>query len=105
MGIGLPKRGIFRKKRFAEHAGITTNSDAEGSLLESIAEPTTEGRKLLHDMAQHFRMSARAYHRILHVSRTIADLEGERIVQRHHIAESVSYRFYRESAAGRAKLG
>ncbi|MGE4610335.1 MAG: hypothetical protein AAED33_02850 [Paracoccaceae bacterium] len=50
-------------------------------------------------------MSTRAYTRILRVSRTIADLDGERIVQRHHIAESVIYRFYRESATGRAKLG
>jgi len=95
----------LQKSRFAEHDGIFTNSDAEGGLLEAIAEPTTEGRKLLNDMAQHFRMSARAYHRILRVSRTIADLDGDRIVQRHHIAESVSYRFYRESATGRAKLG
>ncbi len=95
----------IQRERFADYDGMSTNSDAEGTLLEAIAEPTTEGRKLLGDMAQHFRMSARAYHRILRVSRTIADLEGERIVQRHHIAESVSYRFYRESASGRAKLG
>jgi magnesium chelatase family protein len=95
----------IQRERFADHEGMSTNSDAEGALLEAIAEPTTEGRKLLGDMAQHFRMSARAYHRILRVSRTIADLEGEQIVQRHHIAESVSYRFYRESASGRAKLG
>ncbi len=95
----------IQRERFAKYDGMSTNSDAEGALLEAIAEPTTEGRKLLGEMAQHFRMSARAYHRILRVSRTIADLEGERIVQRHHIAESVSYRFYRESASGRAKLG
>lgn len=97
-------RGL-QKARFAEHDGVYTNSDAEGALLEQVAEPTTEGRKLLNEMAQHFRMSARAYHRILRVSRTIADLEGETIVQRHHIAESVGYRFYRESVTGRAKLG
>ena len=95
----------IQRIRFEEHDGISTNSDAEGVLLETIADPTAEGRKLLNDMAQHFRMSARAYHRILRVSRTIADLEGEDIVQRHHIAESVGYRFYRESASGRAKLG
>lgn len=73
--------------------------------LRFLLETDLEDMLAVGDMAQHFRMSARAYHRILRVSRTIADLEGERIVQRHHIAESVSYRFYRESASGRAKLG
>lgn len=83
----------IQRARFAEHPGMTTNSDAEGELLQEIAEPTTEGRKLLGDLAEFHKMSARSYHRILRVSRTIADLSGEPIVQKKHIAEAASYRF------------
>lgn len=83
----------IQRARFSDHPGMTTNSDAEGELLQDIAEPTTEGRKLLSDLAEFHRMSARSYHRILRVSRTIADLSGEPIVQKHHIAEAASYRF------------
>ncbi|MEE9453612.1 MAG: YifB family Mg chelatase-like AAA ATPase [Paracoccaceae bacterium] len=93
----------IQTQRFADHDGIKTNSDAEGGILETISQPTPEGKALLNDMAHRFRMSARAYHRILRVSRTIADLEGEITVQRHHIAEAVSYRFYRESKLKQVK--
>ena len=47
---------------------------------------------LLHDAAEKMKFSARAYHRILKVARTLADLEDAETVGRLHIAESISYR-------------
>ena len=78
--------------RFAGHASARVNADAEGSLLEQIATPDDEGRALLLRVAEKFGLSARGYHRILRVARTIADLEGADDVRRPHVAEAVSYR-------------
>lgn len=79
-------------RRFADHPGTRVNADAEGSLLEEIAAPDAEGRALLVKVAERFGLSARGYHRVLRVARTIADLEGAATVRQPHVAEAVSYR-------------
>lgn len=71
---------------------VRSNSDAEGSLLEEFATPDTEGRELLLRIAEKFGLSARGYHRVLRVARTIADLDGSADVRRPHVAEAASYR-------------
>ncbi|HEV8035392.1 YifB family Mg chelatase-like AAA ATPase [Yoonia sp.] len=78
--------------RFAGHGTARVNADAEGHLLDEIATPDAEGRALLLKIAERFGLSARGYHRVLRVARTIADLEGEANVHRPHVAEAVSYR-------------
>ena len=78
--------------RFAGHDIARVNADAEGSLLEQIATPDAEGRALLLRVAEKFGLSARGYHRILRVARTIADLDGCDDVGRPHVAEAVSFR-------------
>jgi magnesium chelatase family protein len=78
--------------RFEEMDGLRVNADAEGRLLEEIATPDAEGRALLTRVATRFGLSARGYHRILRVARTIADLDGEANVRLPHVAEAVSYR-------------
>lgn len=78
--------------RFAEHPEVRVNADAEGRLLEEIAAPDAEGRTLLAQVAERFRLSARGYHRVLRVARTIADLAGSETVRRPHVAEAVSFR-------------
>lgn len=78
--------------RFAGHAGLRVNADAEGTLLEEIATPDSEGRALLAQVAERFGLSARGYHRVLRVARTIADLDGSETVRLPHVAEAVSFR-------------
>ena len=78
--------------RFQGHASARVNADLEGSLLEATASPDAEGRALLARVAERFGLSARGYHRVLRVARTIADLEGSAAVRHPHIAEAVSFR-------------
>jgi magnesium chelatase family protein len=71
---------------------IRTNAEADGQLLDEIATPEPEGRKLLLDAADRLHLSARGYHRVLRVARTLADLDGAAQVRRIHVAEALSYR-------------
>ncbi len=71
---------------------IRTNAEADGALLDEIATPDPAGLALLQRAADRLRLSARGYHRVLRVARTLADLEGAAAVVRHHIAEALSYR-------------
>ena len=71
---------------------VRTNSEAPASLLEEIAQPDAQGAKLLRDAAETMRLSARGYHRVLRVARTLADLDGAERIGRLHLAEALSYR-------------
>ncbi len=68
------------------------NQALAGSLLESHARPGEAGRALLARAMERLHLSARAYHRILRVARTIADLEGEARVCARHVGEALQYR-------------
>ena len=81
----------IQTKRYAGH-GIRTNAEVDGELLEAVATPDKPGRALLASAAAAMRLSARSYHRVLKVARTIDDLAGNETVGRIHIAEALSYR-------------
>lgn len=83
--------------RFQDHKDCRVNADAEGELLEEIAKPDKEGAELLNLAAERFRLTARGYHRVLRVARTIADLENSETVGKPHLAEAVSFRLLGES--------
>jgi len=76
----------------AGEPGIFTNAAASSTLIEKMVNPDRESQALLLQAAERFRLSARAYHRVLKVARTLADLAGVEKVARPHIAEALSYR-------------
>jgi len=78
--------------RFAGHGTIRLNADLVGAMLDEVASPDPCGRELLNKVALRFGLSARGYHRVLRVARTIADLAGADSVGRTHVAEAVSFR-------------
>ena len=71
---------------------MRTNACVHGSALEEVARPDAGGLALLRDASEAMRLSARGYHRVLRVARTLADLDGADKVGRVHLAEALSYR-------------
>ena len=87
-----------QRTRYAD-AGLRTNAEAEGEILEAAASPDADGKALLVRAAEGLKLTARGYHRVLRVARTIADLDGAGAVGRPHIAEALSYRRVASAAA------
>ncbi len=83
-----------QRQRYAEagEPAVFTNAAAGPTLIEKVVNPDRESQALLLQAAERFRLSARAYHRVLKVARTLADLAGVERVARPHIAEALSYR-------------
>lgn len=83
-----------QRERFesAGMKGIITNARCSTAMIEIIAEPDAAGLQLLRDAAEKMKLSARGYHRILKVARTLADLDDKSTVGRIHLAEAISYR-------------
>ena len=71
---------------------MRTNAQAHGPVLEEVARADGAGLALLRDAADAMQLSARGYHRVLRVARTLADLDGAEKVGRVHLAEALSYR-------------
>ncbi|WP_407965535.1 YifB family Mg chelatase-like AAA ATPase [Bartonella sp. C271] len=88
----------IQAKRFAtlDLPHIRTNSDCPAKIIEQIAIPDQNAATLLRDVSEKMHLSARAYHRILKVARTIADLDEAQHLARHHLAEAISYRLNNE---------
>ncbi|WP_370156146.1 YifB family Mg chelatase-like AAA ATPase [Ferrovibrio sp.] len=81
----------IQRDRYRSH-GIRTNAEADGELLDRVAAPEPAGRDLLTEAAGMLHLTARGYHRVLRVARTLADLQGDAAVRRIHIAEALGYR-------------
>src|SRR5262249_36212332 len=71
---------------------VRTNAAAQGAVLDEIAKLDNASLALIHDAADAMRVTARGYHRVLRVARTLADLDGADKVGRVHLAEALSYR-------------
>ena len=94
VGARVARARDIQLKRYAAVGlpGIRTNAQVSGPVLEDVAKPDAAGLTLLRDAADAMRLSARGYHRVLRVARTLADLDGAEKVGRLHLAEALSYR-------------
>jgi len=71
---------------------VATNAAAPANLIESVVSLDGSGTALIREASERFALSARGFHRVLKLARTIADLEGVESVSRRHLAEALSYR-------------
>ena len=91
----------IQEARYADIPGIYCNAQMNSKLLARHARPDDKGLAMLKTAMNRLTLSARAYDRILKVSRTIADLEGCELIQPAHLAEAIGYRnLDREDWAG-----
>jgi magnesium chelatase family protein len=82
----------IQEKRFENHAGVYANAQISSRLLKEICVISPVGQNLLKTAMDRLNLSARAYDRILKVSRTIADLAASEDIRPEHLAEAIQYR-------------
>jgi magnesium chelatase family protein len=99
VGARVAQARAVQERRLRDHPGMRVNADLQGDVLEETAAPDAEGRELLLRAAERFGLSARGYHRVLRVARTIADLDGSAEVRKPHVAEAIGYRIASAKAA------
>ena len=95
VGARVAAARTIQRQRYADAGGartIRTNAEADDDLLTAVATPDADGVRLLTEATGQLKLSARGYHRVLRVARTLADLEGVDAVRRPHVAEALSYR-------------
>lgn len=82
----------IQENRYKDKENISCNAQLTSKLMRKYCALTSEGESLLQNAMDKLKLSARAYDRILKVSRTIADLEKSENIEPHHLAEAIQYR-------------
>ena len=78
--------------RFKDNPNVTCNSDMAPAEIRQYCRLDADGEKLVKSLMTHYQISARAYHRLLKLARTIADLDCSQNIRTQHIAEAIQYR-------------
>jgi magnesium chelatase family protein len=84
----------IQQKRFSNNglSDIVCNADMRVGEIRQFCKLQNEGQSLMRSAMTQLNLSARAYHRILKLARTIADLAGSEEIQSVHLAEALQYR-------------
>ena len=82
----------IQRERYLHHTDIHSNAQMNSRMLKEICTIETSGQQLLKTAMEKLNLSARAYDRILKVSRTIADLSGSPQIRNEHLAEAIQFR-------------
>ncbi len=81
-----------QRQRFRGRSGLFANADMGVSDIQQLCQLTPEAKQLLEVSAKRLQLSARSYHRIIKLSRTIADLDNCPTIEMNHLAEALQYR-------------
>lgn len=88
----VEKAREIQRKRFGKNSKIKSNSEMTSKEIKEICKMTNEAEKMLGLSIESMKLSARSYHRLLKIARTIADLCESEIIEQSHIAEALQYR-------------
>lgn len=91
---------VVQRERFRGQAGVYANAHMAARDIRRHCAPSPPVEQLLRDAVNRLGLSARAYHRVLKIARTIADLEGARELNVAHVSEAIQYRSLDRSPAG-----
>ncbi len=85
---------MIQQRRYADLGlpGVSSNAAAPAAVIEQVAQPDPAGLALVQEASDRLRLSARGFHRVLKLARTIADLDGAETVGGLHLSEALSYR-------------
>jgi magnesium chelatase family protein len=87
---------IIQQERYAALENVSCNAEVDGKELEKVTELDTESREILMRAVEMMKLTARGYHRVLRVARTVADLDGAKNIGKTHISEAVNFRQKRQ---------
>ncbi len=90
--VSVERARAVQRERYARIRLGQCNAHASGRLLSAESNWTADARRLLDSAAESLSLSARGYHRVMKVARTIADLDDERRIKSAHVAEALRYR-------------
>lgn len=103
IAIRVKKARSIQSVRFLSDSGIYTNAQMNGNQLKKYCRLSEQGETLLKNAMEKFQLSARAFDRILKVSRSIADLDNAQNIEIHHLSEAIQYRTLDRSSWGQFK--
>jgi magnesium chelatase family protein len=90
--VRVERSRAVQRQRFAHLSSVECNARAPARTLLTAGAVDVDARKLLANAMESLQLSARGYHRVLRVARTIADLEDEARVREAHVSEAIRYR-------------
>ncbi|MHC1772297.1 MAG: YifB family Mg chelatase-like AAA ATPase [Flexilinea sp.] len=82
----------LQRRRFADSTSVTCNAEMRPAEIREFCRLNEDGEQLMRIAMDRFQMSARVYHRLLKLARTIADLNDSKEIASAHIAEAIQYR-------------
>ena len=83
---------VKQQRRFADHPGFFANADMGAGEVQQMCVLKPEAGQMLEVSVKRMHLSARAYHRVLKLSRTVADLDNSELIDVPHVAEAIQYR-------------
>jgi magnesium chelatase family protein len=99
----IERARIIQLSRYQNNQGKYTNSQLSNQEINTYCNIPIEARELLKAAMEQFQLSARAYSRILKLSRTIADLEGKSNIEMRHVSEAIQYRNFDSANWGKCR--